>query len=238
MSDHFTSIGGDDVRFASTFTMVFDCQKKNDAEKLLQKLIKLYWKPVYVYIRMNWNKTNEDAKDLTQDFFANFIEKGQYLTFQNASFRSCLKTALKHFLIDESRKDNAIKRGGEYDFISLDHINDFAEAYNGYSPESAFDFEWKVCIINSAIEDLERMLTDQGKTICFRVFKLRELESSTEDSSTYKDIAKKLDISEQQVKDSLAHARKLYRKIVEAKVKDYSLISRDINLELSELFYE
>jgi hypothetical protein len=33
-------------------------------------VIALYWKPVYRFIRLKFRKDNEEAKDLTQGFFA------------------------------------------------------------------------------------------------------------------------------------------------------------------------
>ena len=34
-----------------------------------------YWKPVYAYIRAKWGKDNEDAKDLTQEFFSFLMDR-------------------------------------------------------------------------------------------------------------------------------------------------------------------
>ncbi len=40
-----------------------------ERRRALEVLIAAYWKPVYKYIRLRWEKDNEEAKDLTQDFF-------------------------------------------------------------------------------------------------------------------------------------------------------------------------
>ena len=52
--------------------------KDNNAtirEQALGVLIAAYWKPVYKYIRFRWSASSEDAKDLTQEFFAAALEK-------------------------------------------------------------------------------------------------------------------------------------------------------------------
>jgi hypothetical protein len=36
----------------------------------MERIIALCWKPVYRFIRLKFRKNNEDAKDLTQTFFA------------------------------------------------------------------------------------------------------------------------------------------------------------------------
>lgn len=235
MRDYFTSIGGKDCKFISTYTSIMNCNESDNTNEMLQKIVQTYWKPVYVYIRLYWNKSNEDAKDLTQEFFTNFIGKELYKTFRSTSFRSCLKTALKSFLIDENRKVNAVKRGGQYDFSSLDNVDDI-ECYNSCSPEKAFDDEWRICVVSSALEDLQQVLHEQGNDIYFRVFKLREL-SREDETPTYKEIADMLNLTEQKVKDHLEYTRKLYKRIAEIKIKDYMLDSADISEELSELFY-
>ena len=44
-------------------------------QRALDVLISAYWKPVYKYIRSALGKDQEEAKDLTQDFFVRLIEK-------------------------------------------------------------------------------------------------------------------------------------------------------------------
>ena len=46
-----------------------------ERQRALEILVAAYWKPVYKYIRIKWNKSDEDAQDLTQGFFAKAIEK-------------------------------------------------------------------------------------------------------------------------------------------------------------------
>ena len=46
-----------------------------ERQRALDILIAAYWKPVYKYIRLRWDKDNEQAKDLTQEFFFRLLEK-------------------------------------------------------------------------------------------------------------------------------------------------------------------
>jgi hypothetical protein len=45
-----------------------------ERQRALEVLIAAYWKPVYKYIRLRWEKDNEQAKDLTQEFFFHLLE--------------------------------------------------------------------------------------------------------------------------------------------------------------------
>src|SRR2546430_15210755 len=73
-----TSIGGNQSRSPETRRSAVVDFNSGDAslrECAAEALISAYWKPVYKYIRVRWSRSNEDAKDLTQAFFARAFEK-------------------------------------------------------------------------------------------------------------------------------------------------------------------
>ena len=70
MSHNEYSGGG---RFPATRWSVIAAACSEDvAERAhaLDALCAAYWKPVYKYIRLRWNRVAADAQDLTQGFFA------------------------------------------------------------------------------------------------------------------------------------------------------------------------
>jgi hypothetical protein len=68
-----TSIGGADVRFRNTsWTIVL--RARASAKEALGELIRVYWKPVYFFVRRRGNAV-EQAKDLTQSFFTFLLER-------------------------------------------------------------------------------------------------------------------------------------------------------------------
>ncbi|MGA8072186.1 MAG: hypothetical protein WB995_01850, partial [Candidatus Acidiferrales bacterium] len=85
-----TNIGGGGGRFPPTrWSAVLAARSDDPAEsaRALDLLIGAYWKPVYKYIRIRWNKLSEEAKDLTQEFFTRVIEKGFLDRFDPARSR-------------------------------------------------------------------------------------------------------------------------------------------------------
>jgi hypothetical protein len=69
---------GDSERFPPTRWSVIEGTRsvhREERQRALGVLVAAYWKPVYKYIRLHWKKENEDAQDLTQDFFARLLEK-------------------------------------------------------------------------------------------------------------------------------------------------------------------
>lgn len=74
--------------------------------ELLESFVKIYWKPVYLFIRGVWARPNEEAKDLTQSFFAELLggEVLSRLPPDLGSFRKYLKRSISNHLIDEARR--------------------------------------------------------------------------------------------------------------------------------------
>ena len=68
--------GGD--RFPPTRRSVIEAVRSIDAEereRALEALCTAYWKPVYKYIRLRWNRPADAAQDLTQGFFMELLER-------------------------------------------------------------------------------------------------------------------------------------------------------------------
>src|SRR5438552_18903334 len=71
------------------------------AAEALEKLCRIYWYPLYAYVRRQGHGPH-DAEDLTQGFFARLLEKNylDQVHREKGKFRSFLLAALKHFLDD------------------------------------------------------------------------------------------------------------------------------------------
>ena len=85
-------------------------------------LIERYWRPVYWALRADSSVAANEARDLTQEFFIRLLDGHVIATVDPArgSFRSYLKGALRHFLLNELRDARAQKRGGGRKLLSLD----------------------------------------------------------------------------------------------------------------------
>src|SRR5881394_877498 len=73
-----------------------------EAALAMERLCQTYWYPLYVFVRRKGH-THEDASDLTQAFFARFLEKGYLRSVDSGlgKFRTFLLTSLTHFLANE-----------------------------------------------------------------------------------------------------------------------------------------
>ena len=104
-------------RFPATRRSVVLAARDADPEVRRQAfgaLVEGYWKPVYKYLRMKWRIDGEEARDLTQSFFVQALEKGTFERYEpgRARFRTFLRTCLDGFAVNEHRAALRIKRGG------------------------------------------------------------------------------------------------------------------------------
>src|SRR4029450_2356764 len=95
-------------------------------ERGLAILVETYWKPAYKYLRRRFGDENEDAKDLTQEFFARAIEKEFFDGYDPAkgTFRTYLRTCLDRFVANERKAAGRQKRSPGTALPALD----FADA--------------------------------------------------------------------------------------------------------------
>src|SRR5689334_18045515 len=120
-----TSIGGNHSRFPQTRrSAIVNIQSQDTSlrECAVEALITAYWKPIYKYVRIRWNRSNEDAKDLTQAFFTRALEKDFFRSYDpaKARFRTYLRTCLEAFLSNENKAAGRMKRGGAASIVALD----------------------------------------------------------------------------------------------------------------------
>src|SRR5580692_8205058 len=99
-------------------------QPSSESAAALESLCRCYWQPIYVFARRK-GCTEEDAKDLTQHFFYNLLERNDFsgLDPRKGKFRTSLLTAFTHFMANEYDRANARKRGGGKIIVSLDELS-------------------------------------------------------------------------------------------------------------------
>src|SRR5439155_1531158 len=80
------------------------------SEEAIQELARRYWRPIHAYIRMVGRRSDEDARDLTQDFFVFMMETdfAAKADPNRGRFRSFVKVALKHYLGEEARAEGRL----------------------------------------------------------------------------------------------------------------------------------
>lgn len=232
MADHDTAIGAGESRFPETVWSVLSrLRDPNDprVQEYLNRIVELYWRPIYKFVRISWRQSNEDAKDLTQAFFVHLFEGGLLAQADpdRGNFRKLLLTSLRNFLSNESRAGQAQKRGGGRRIISLDAgIGDEGVA-DPADPQEAFESQWAREVLNRAIEKL---------SACVRPPVFSAFQGFHLDDRPVRDIARELGATEAQVGHYLQDARTVLRRLVTDQIREYVTDDAEIGRELDLLF--
>lgn len=195
-----------------------------------------YYKPVYKYTRVRWRKPEEEAADISQDFFATAFEKNTFAGYEpaRARFRTYLRMCLDRFVAKRERAGRALKRGGASVSLPLDFAEierELAGAPFGEPPEDYFDTEWTRHLLSSAVDTLRAECTAKGKVIHFQVFERYDLHPDDSPRPSYADVAAALGIAATDITNRLAYARREFRRIVLERLREITATEEEFRSE-------
>ena len=243
--DPDTDIGGGRNKFPVTSHSAIVAVRSKEPEvrqRAFESILISYWKPAYKYIRLKWNASNEDAKDLTQGFFTTAIEKNYFAKYDSAraSFHTYLRTCLDGFVANHRKSEQRLKRGGSANHFSLDYAEaerELARQQVGsdVNPEDYFHKEWVRALFVSAIESLRERYEVTGKQVHFTIFETYDLRDDDAPRITYTELARKFALSSTDVNNYLAAARRDFRRTVLDKLRDITGSEEEFQREARDL---
>jgi DNA-directed RNA polymerase specialized sigma24 family protein len=180
----------------------------------LEKLCRAYWYPLYAFVRAT-GQGPEEARDLTQEFFARLLEK-KWLSGadpQRGRFRNFLLTAMKHFLANEWHRTQAAKRGGGAEWIALDGLQAeqryALEPHDKATPEAVFQRRWAATLIARGQERLRDEMIAVGEGGQFAI--LEPALAGERTVENYRAIANRFGVTESTVKSWVLRMRRRFR---------------------------
>ena len=206
---------------------------KPDAEAALATLCERYWYPLYAFVRRAGHDPDE-ARDLTQAFFARVIEKGflRAARPERGRFRTFLLACLKHFLANEWDRATAQKRGRDCQLVSMDEL--FEERYQREpadleTPERLFERRWALTVLERALEGLDR---DAARAPAARLLARAKPLLAGDGSESYRRIAEDLGMSESAVKTGMHRLRCRFRQLLHAEIAQTLADGADLESEI------
>ncbi|MHC4105538.1 MAG: RNA polymerase sigma factor [Planctomycetota bacterium] len=181
-SDEYTSMGGALGSFQATHWTAIERVGSGDnirSKALVDDLLRIYWKPVYCYLRHR-GYNNEQAKDLTQGFFQEVVcgrKLIQQADRKKGRFRTLLLRALDRYLVSAHRKDTARKRIPKERLISLEDstIHELPEVVGIVNSEEVFHYTWVCELLDRMLEEVEIECRQRGMTLHWDLFHDRVL---------------------------------------------------------------
>jgi RNA polymerase sigma factor (sigma-70 family) len=235
-----TIIGGAQDKFPLTrwsAIVALRSGEQSERTRALEIIVATYWKPVYKYIRLKWGKANEDAKDLTQGFFAKALEKDFFQGYDpaKARFRTFLRTCLDGFVANENKAAARIKRGGQAILMPLDFETAEGELKHTEIPapetlDDYFEREWVRSLFSLALETLQAECNAKGKSAHFQIFQRYDLDEA-DNKISYEQLAAEFKTSVSNVTNYLAYARREFRRIVLEKLREMTATDEEFRSE-------
>jgi RNA polymerase sigma-70 factor (ECF subfamily) len=208
------------------------------AQAALERLCKIYWHPLYAYVRRS-GRSPEDAQDLTQDFFARLLRKDylRHADRQRGKFRTFLIASLKRFLVNDWEKGRAQKRGGGQPVLSLDLDKTEAcyqaEPSDESTPEKVFEKRWAVAVLEQVLLHLREEFTSKGKAEQFE--RLKVLLWGEKGSPPQAQVAAELGMTEGALQVAVHRLRQRYRELLRLEVAQTVSSPAELDEELRHL---
>jgi len=229
-------------RFATTqWSLVLAAAGPADspaAREALATLCRAYWSPIYAYLRRRGADT-ERARDLTQGFFAQLLEKNYVgdARPERGRFRTFLLTSLQHYAANVWNREHAKKRGGDAPPISIDAV----DAEHGYqlepfheeTPERIFDRRWARTLLETSLERLRD--ESKGSGAAARHELLAPFMGGDAPSG-YREVAEELQMTESAVRVTVHRMRRRFRAILRDEVARTLQDETLVDDELRHLF--
>jgi RNA polymerase sigma-70 factor (ECF subfamily) len=205
----------------------------------LETLCRAYWQPICAFARRKgWN--DEDAKDLTQQFFVRLLERNDFvgLDSRKGKFRTFLLAAFTHFLANEYDRASALKRGGGRQILSLDQLplEELGEIppREDCPPEVLYDLRWARAVLQSALRALEQEMRQGDKELQFGELKRFLTENAS--GNDYAVAAKNLGVEVSSAPVMVHRLRQRYRELVRQEVSQTVASPTELDEEMRHLF--
>jgi len=210
-----------------------------DVREALESLCEGYWFPLYGYVRRKGH-TADEARDLTQAFFARLLEKRDFDAAdpEHGRFRAFLLASLKHFLSNERDRAQALKRGGGELPLSID-AHDADSRYSidvGHelTPERAFERAWALALLDRALSSVREVYAERDQAALFEALE-GTLGGQTVDQDRAA-LAERLGMTEGALNVAAHRLRKAFRERLREEIAGTVAGPDDIEDELRALF--
>jgi RNA polymerase sigma factor (sigma-70 family) len=179
-------------------------------------LVEGYWKPVYKYLRLTWRLDVEDARDLTQGFFADAFQKAWLERYEpgKARFRTFVRVCADRFVMNMRQSSSRLKRGGGVQTLSLDFDGAEREVASRElvsmpEPDEFFHQEFVRALFDKTVQDLRAEYEEKERPVPFALFERYDLAPA--EGVSYAQLAQEFHLTQAQVTNHLAQVRRRFR---------------------------
>ena len=215
-------------------------QAPETAQPALAAFCQAYWPPVYTFLRRR-GQSASDAQDLTQAFFAHLLELNTLSRARSdkGRLRTFLLGSLDHFLSDQRDRDQALKRGGGRQIVSMHDplVEQEAAMFVGADTHDPKDYDraWATALVRRTWEQLRQSFAEEDKSELFDNLKWLIL-GGAETPTSHDQLAARLHLPVATLRTHLHRMRGRYRDLLRAEVARTVASPGDVNSEMHYLF--
>jgi len=228
------------VAFTTThWSVVLEAQGESPAaQAALEKLCRTYWRPIFAFLRRQ-GLPPEEAEDITQGFFAQLLERRSLdaVRKEKGRLRSYLLGALKYFVADTQRRAMAIKRGKGQRLIPLEELRADEridmEPSDPMTAEMIYERRWALTVLERVLSRLKDEYVAAGNAVLFD--SLKELLPDEPGSPSQAQIAARLGMTENAVRQAFYRFRQRYQSLLREEIAHTVATPGDIEDELRHL---
>jgi len=220
-----------------TIVMTAGAGATSESAEALERLCRAYWPPVFAHLRCQ-GFTGHQAEDLAQEFFSRLLRSNAFAAVspEKGRFRTFLLAALRHFLINEWKRERRLKRGGGVVIVDLDAlepaVRDACEPRDSEDPELAYDRQWALAVLSKGHARLRREYEAAGQLDRHEALRNCLLDNGSE---SYTAVAERLGLSDAAVKSAIHRMRRRFGELLKAEVTRTVGDERDVADELRHL---
>jgi RNA polymerase sigma-70 factor (ECF subfamily) len=188
----------------------------------LERLCRLYQQPVFAYFQRR-KVQGLDPEDLKQGFFENILQREslkQCGPLRYKQFRAFLLGAMANYLNTQIERARTEKRGGANLTLSLEQEaaenRPLPNAAVDPAPDSVFDRQWALTVMNKALARVEQEYTADKKETRFAELKVFLSRDGSRDE--YTKVGEKLEMTSDAVKVAVHRLRQDYGNLICAEV--------------------
>jgi RNA polymerase sigma factor (sigma-70 family) len=226
--------------FATThWSVVLEAQGESPAaQQALEKLCRIYWRPIYSFVRRQ-GVAREEAEDITQGFFAQILERRSLdaVRKEKGRLRSFLLGGVKYFLADEQRRPMAIKRGSGLRPIPLEELRADErmemEPAHQMTAEMIYERRWALTVLEQALSRLKDEYCRAGNAALFD--SLKQLLPDEPGAPSQAEIAARLGMTDNAVRQAFYRFRQRYQSLLREEIAHTVATPGDIEDELRHL---
>ena len=225
----------------TVWTMVHVAQgsDRHLAALALEELCRLYWYPVYAYLRRS-GRSPEDAEDLAQLTFQHLVTHSSLDDFrqERGRLRSFIIGIVRQVVSRHTRHFNAQRRGGGQAPIPLDQIaasaryaSDLAEPADTLDPLRLFERAWAMQTLETVRQKLRASFVKMGRLAVYETLEPC-LGWGGDPPATFADLAQRLGSNEGAVRVLVHRLRKKFQDLLQQEIARTVADPADIPAEL------